>query len=184
MESRDIGSTRIAKLAIDLIREEEKVIFLHQISQLVHLFLGVKITGRIVGVTNQDGFRTRCDQLLKTLKRRQRKTFVNRRRDGLDYRTTGNGKGHVVGIGRLWHDNLITGIQAGHEREEDSLRSACRDDDIVSRDMDIELVVILDQLLAETTNAFTGRILQHLPIYSTHRLQGNVWSGQIRLTDI
>lgn len=59
------------ELSIELIQEEIQVILLHQVANLIHLFLGIEVTGRVVLIADQDGVCAFIDQLLEFLHLRQ-----------------------------------------------------------------------------------------------------------------
>ena len=65
--SRNIRRTGVYELAVNLIGEQVKVIFLNQVTQLQHLLAGVKITRGVVGVANEYTLGTLCDELLEFL---------------------------------------------------------------------------------------------------------------------
>ena len=84
MESRDVGCTRVAELAVNLVGEEEEIIFLDQIADLKHLFHSVEIAGRVVGIADKYALCARGDQLLELLDSRKREALVNVGRYGDD----------------------------------------------------------------------------------------------------
>ena len=184
MERGNIRRTRITELTINLVREKEQIVLLDDIANLVHLLLGIKIAGRIIGIANQDRLGPGRDQCLELLQGRQGKTLIDRGRDCLDNRTARDSESHIVRISRFWNDNLITRIEASHKGEEDRLRTTSRNDDIIHVHMNIEFGVITHQFLPETADTLTGRILHYGPVHMTHRLQGYLWCRQIRLSDI
>ena len=115
MAGGDVWGTRIDKLAIHFVGEEEKVVLLHEVAYLIHLATGIQITGRIIGITNQDSAGAVVYQLLELLHFRQREPLFYGRRNRTDFSAGGNGKRHIVGISRLRHDNLVTRIKTGHK---------------------------------------------------------------------
>ena len=66
---RDVGSTRVAELAIDFVREEVEVVLLHDVAQLLHLLHRVEVARRVVGVADQDALGAWGDEFLKLLQR-------------------------------------------------------------------------------------------------------------------
>ena len=118
---RDIGRARVDKLAIDLVREEEEVVLLYQIADALHLAARVEVTRRVVGVADQDTARAGVDQLLEFRHIGQGKALVDGRDHGANRRSGRDGEGHVVGVSRLGHDDLITRVEARHEGEEHRL---------------------------------------------------------------
>ena len=67
MHRRDVRASGINELTVHLIRKQIQIVLLHQITDLVHLPLGIEITGRIVRIADKDGLRTISDQLLEFL---------------------------------------------------------------------------------------------------------------------
>ena len=55
---------------------------------------------------------------------------------------------HVVGVGRLRHNDLVARVQAAHESEKHGFGAARGDDDLVWGHVDVELGIIVDKLLA------------------------------------
>ena len=121
----------------DFVGEKVQVVFLHQIPDPVHLFLRIEITGRVVGIADQDGLRALVDEFLELLHLGQAETFLNGRRDGPDHSTGRNGEGHVVRIGRFRDDDLVARVQAAQESEQHSLTAAAGDDDLISPELDL-----------------------------------------------
>ena len=115
MAGRDVGRSRVDVLAIHLVGEKIKVVFLHQVANLVHLASGVEIARGVVGIANQYGPCSVVDQLFELLHFGQRETLLDGGGNGSDFGTGRDGKRHVVGIGRLGHYNLIAGIEAAQE---------------------------------------------------------------------
>ena len=176
MECRDIRSPRITEFTIYLIREQEQIIFLYDITNLIHFLLCVQITGRIIRVTDQDRFGTRSDQLLKPFHRRKSKAFIDSRRNCFDHSSTGNGKRHIVCIRRFGNNNFIPRIQTSHKRKEYSFRASGSDDYIFNIDIDIEFRIIFNQFLTETTNSLTRRIFQYFTVNTAHGLHRDLGS--------
>ena len=124
MEGRDIGCAGIAELPVDLVGEEEEVIFLDQVAYLQHLFHRIEVARGVVGIADEDAFGAGGNQFLELLDRGEREAVVYARRHGDDLGTGRDGEGHIVGIGRLGHDNLVAGVEASHEREQHGLRAS------------------------------------------------------------
>ena len=148
MTRRDIRRTGVDIFTINLIREKIEVVFLHEVTNLVHLTACIEITRRIVRVTYHDCTCTRIDKFLKLLYLRKRETLVYCRSNSTDLCSCRNGKSHVVGVCRLWNDNLVTRVKTSHKREQHSLRASACDDDIISRDLDVVFLVIAYKFFA------------------------------------
>ena len=145
---RDIGRARIDKLSIDLIREEEQIVLLHQIADAVHLLAGIEVARRIVGITDQNTACTLVDKLLKLLNLGQRETLLDRGRDGADNGSCRDSKGHIVGVGGFGDNDLVTRVKARHKGKQHGLRASRGDDNIVCREFYLILVVVANQLLS------------------------------------
>jgi len=184
VESRDIGRAGVAEFAIDLVGEKEEVVFLDQVAELVHFFLRIEITRRVVGIADEDSLRAGRDKRFELLERRQRETFFNRRRNRLDNRAAGDGEGHVVGVGRFGDNQFVSGVEARHEGEEDRLGTACGDDNIVGIDNNIVLRIVFHQFFAETADTLAGRILQHCTVDAAHGFETAFRCRQVGLPDI
>ena len=150
MAGRDVGRVGVDELAVDLIGEEEKVVLLDQIANLVHLLASVEVARRVVGVADEEGSRVLVDEGFKLLNGGKGKSLFDGGGDGADAGTGGNGKRHVVGVGGLGDDDFITGVQAGEESKQHSLRTTGSDDDVVGSELNVVAVIVVDQLLPIT----------------------------------
>ena len=124
------------------------------------------------------------DEFLELLHLRQRKALLYRSGYGADARACRNGKGHVVGISRLGHDDFISGIEARHEGEEHRLRAAGCDDDVVGRKADIVFRIIVREFLAIGTEALARAVLQDAAVDVLQRVEACLRRGQVGLADI
>ena len=97
---------------------------LHDVPYLIHLAAGVKITGRIIRIADEDGLRPVRDEFLEFLDRRKGETGLDRRRNRLDNRTCRNSKSHIIGISRFRNNDLVTRVQTSKKCEKNSLRTA------------------------------------------------------------
>ena len=184
MACADIGRAGVDIFAVHLVGEEIQVIFLHQVTYLVHLATGVEITRGVVGVANHDGAGALVDQLLEFLHLGQRETLVDGGGDGAYLRAGADGEGHVVGVSGLGHDNLVAGVQATEESEEHCLAAARSNDDIVGGDVDIILRVITHQFLAVAQVALRGRIFQNVAVDALQCRQPFSWGRQVGLANV
>ena len=148
MASRNVGRARIDIFTIDLVGEEIQIVFLHQVAYLVHLATCIEITRRVVGVTDHDSPCALIDQLLELLHLWQRESLLDGGGDGTNLSTRRDGKSHIVGIGRLWHDDLVAWIQTTEKGKEHSLTTTRGDDDIFCSDVDIVFRVVVHQFFA------------------------------------
>ena len=184
MERRDIRSAGVAELAVYLVGEQEQVVFEHQVADLEHFFHRIQVSGRVVGVADEDTFGAGSDELLEFLYRRQLEAFVDRGGDSDDFCSGRYSECHIVGISRFWNDDFIAGIEAGHECEEHGLAASGGDDDIVDVHVDIETLVVLLEFFTERQQAFRWAVLQNLAVYVFEGVESGLRSGQIGLPDI
>ena len=184
MAGGNIRRPCIDELTVNLVREKKQVVLLDQITYLVHLTAGIKVARRIIGIADEDSPGTLIDQLLELLHLRKRKTFLYRGSDGAHFGTGRNSERHIVGISRFGNNNLITRIQARQEREQHSLGTAGCNDDIIRRQLDIELIIITYQLFAITAISRAGTILQNLTINVAYRVNRDLRRGQVGLSDV
>ena len=157
---------------------------LYNIAYLVHLFLCVEITGRIIGITYQNAFGAGSNQFFELLDRGECKPFIDRRRQGFDDSSGRDSKCHIVGIRRFGNDNFITWVETGHKSKEYSFRSAGCNDDVIDRDIDVEFGIITDQLFPETVNTLTRTIFQNFTLQMTSCIKSHFGGRQIGLADI
>ena len=184
MAGRDIGRPRIDEFAVDFVRKEKKVVALHQIADLHHLAARIEVPRRVVGVADQDAARAVVDKLLELLDRRQREAVLDRGGDRPDHGAGRYGESHVVGVGRFGYDDLVARIEARHEGEKHRFGASRRDDDVVGRQADLVLGVILDQLFAQRPVAVAGAVFQHGAVYLLQGVQPHLRRGQIGLADV
>ena len=184
VEGRNIGRARVAELAVNLVGEQVEVVLLDQVAYLVHFLAGVQVTGRVVRVANQYALGARRNQGLETLHGRQGETVLNARHDRFDNRAGGYGKGRVVGICRLRHNDFIARVKAGHERELHRFGTARRNDDFLGAHFYIETLVVKRHFLAQGLEAVARAVFQHLAVDVAHRLQTDFRRLQIGLPDV
>ena len=142
MASRNIRGTGIDKLTVHFVGEKEKIILLHQVTDLVHLTSGIQIAGRIIRITDQDTLGTFVDQLFKFLYFRKREPLLNCRSNGAYFSSGRNGKSHIVGVSRFGNNDLVSRIKARHEWEKYSFGTSGSNDYIICCQVDIEFLVI------------------------------------------
>ena len=184
MAGRDIGRARVDEFAVNLVREEEQIVLLHQIADLIHLLAGVEIPRRVVGVADQDAARAFVDELLELLDGRQRESLLDRREHGADHGARRDGEGHVVGVGGLRNDDLVARIQARHEGEQHGLRAARGDDDVVGVQANLVLLVVARELLAQGAVAVAGAVLQNRAVDPLQGVEPHPGRGQVGLSDV
>ena len=111
-------------------------------------------------------------------------TFLNGGGYRTDLGSSRNGKCHVVGVCRFWHDNLITRIQARQESKQYRLWTARSDDDVIRRQVDVVFGIIARQFLSVTQISLTGTILQNLAVDVLDGINGTLWCRQVRLSNV
>jgi hypothetical protein len=104
--------------------------------------------------------------------------------DGLDDESGGDGKGHVIGISRLWDDDLVARVEAGEESEEDGFGTAGGDDDIVDGEGNVKATVIIDEAVAEGKDALGRGIFEDGAVDGLERSEGVGRGVDVGLTDI
>ena len=95
-----------------------------------------------------------------------------------------DGKRHVIGISRFGHDNLVTRIEACHEREQHRFRTAGCNDYVIGCELGVVLIVIPHQLLAIAAVACTGTVLQYLTVNIADGVNRDLRRRQVGLSDI
>ena len=184
MTCADIRRTGVDIFAIYLIREEIEVVFLHEVTDLVHLATSVEITSGVVGIAYHDGAGAVVDKFLKLLHLRQRESLLDCCGNRAYLRSCRYGKCHIVGVCWFWYDNLVAGIEARHKCEEHSLTSARRDNDVVGVDVDVILLIIVNEFFSITQISLRGRVFENLTVDVLECIQTLLWRGQVGLSDI
>ena len=149
MAGGDVGALGVDELSIDFVGKEVEVVFLHEVAQLQHLFLGIEIARGVVGVADEDGARLVGDLFLKLLHGWEFESVLNACLDGLDHGATGDGKRHVVGITGVGNDDFVSRVEACHVGKHDSLRASCGNYDFIRRDVNTILGVVANHLGAQ-----------------------------------
>ena len=103
---------------------------------------------------------------------------------GLNNRAARDSECHIVGITRVRHDNLVARIEASHESEQNSLTTACCNDNLVRREVDSVLGIVAHHLRSQGLCALRRRIVQNRPIHIPHSIERTRRRQDIRLTDI
>jgi len=184
VKSGNIGCPSVAEFPVYLIGKEVKVVFLNQCTDLVHFLTGIQVPRGVVGVANHDGLGPGSDQFFKLFHGRQGKAALDAAQQGFDHCTCRHGESRIVGVGGFRHDDLIAGIQTGHESKQHSLGSTCGHDDIIDRDVDIEAVVVFHQFVAQAQDTIAGAVFQHVSVNRPQRRHSHLRGFDIGLTDI
>ena len=184
MAGRDIRRLGVDELAVYLIRDEVEVVFLHEVTNLTHLLLGVQVARRVIGVADKNRPCLRRDLLLKLLHRWQFKAVLDIGLHGLHHRACRDSERHVVGVRRVGHDDFIARVEATHIREHDGLRTTGSDDDLVRREVDTVFGIVTHHLRSQRLEALRRRVRQDILIEFLHCLQRLRWRLDIRLTDV
>ena len=184
MARADIRRAGVYILAVNLVGEKVKIVFFHQVAYLVHLPAGVEIARRVVRVAYHYGTCVLVDKLLEFLNFRQRESLLNGCRDGAYLRSGRYCERHVVGVCRLWNYYLVARIEARHECEQYSFRSARRYYNVISIYVDVVFLIIFCKFLSVRLYALRRRILQHSAVDMFQRVQSHLRCGQVRLSYI
>ena len=184
MAGRNIGRTGIDELAVNLVGEEEKIVFLHQIADALHLLAGVEVARGVVGVADQDAARALVDQFFELRDVGQRKTLFDRRDDRTDHGARRDGESHIVGVGRFGHDDFVAGVQARHEGEQHRFGTSRGDDDLFGRKFDLVLLVVARQLFAERPVTVAGAVFEYVAVDLLQRCESRLGRRQIGLADV
>ena len=158
MASTNIRRTSVDEFAIHFIRKEIQIIFLDQISYLIHFSTRVKITRWVVRVANQNGTSVFIDEFFKLLHCGQSETIFYCRWNRTNFCSCRNGKGHIIGIRWFGNDNFIARIETREKGKEHSLRTTCCYDNVINRKLYVVGSVILHQLLAIRKKTLRRRI--------------------------
>ena len=178
MESRNIRGSTVAEFTVNLVTKQVEVVFLYQVANLVHLVAAIEVTCRVVRIADQNTFGFRGNHFLNLLDVWQVETFFNGRNYGFDGRSTGNCKCSIVGIGRFWNNN--------HESEVNSFRTTGSDNNVVGGNIDVELFVVFDQLLAKAQISITSRVrhkrkVDSFQIVDCRSGRSNVWLSDVQV---
>ena len=184
MAGADIGRTCVDVFPIDFIREQIKVIFLHEVADLVHLAPCIEVSGRVVGVANHNGTSVLIDQFLKLFNFRQGETLIDSRCNRADSGTCTDSKCHVVGIGWLWNDNLVSRVQTTHESKQHGLATTRSDDDVVGFNVDVVFSVVACQLFPIAQIALTWRVFQQFAVNFLQCVESALGCWKVGLTDV
>ena len=121
----------VAKFSVHLVGKEVQVVVTHQLRQGVQRLRGVDRPCGVAGVAQQDGLRLVVDFGGEIGDGRQGEPVFNPRRHRHNLHPCHLGEAVVVGVKWLRHDHLVAWIQARHEREHQSFRPSCGDQNVV-----------------------------------------------------
>ena len=184
MECGNVRRRGVDVFAIDLVGEQVEVVFLNQVTDLVHLLARIEIARRVVRVANHDAFGLRTNEFLELLDARKGKTLLDGTRDGADDGTRTDGERHVVGVGRFGNYDFVTGVEASHEREENRFAASRGDDDVIRRHVDVVFRIVADQLLAERAKTHARTVFKHLAVDAANGVDGALWCRKVGLSDV
>ena len=149
-----VGFSVIDKLAVDFVGEEEKVVLDYDFLDLLQFLGGIYITGGVGRVAEQDGLGAGSDGFFEGFHGRELEAVLDAAGDGFDFQMGRLGEGNVVGVAGFYHDDLVVGVQAGEETQEDGLRAAAGDDDFVGLNVYSIFFIVVDQFFAKPGIAF------------------------------
>ena len=114
----------VDELPVDLVRDEEQPESLAQLPQRVQLLPVVDNAGGVLGGDVQDDLGPRGDVPRDLVTGGKGIPVFDGGRDGNHFRRDHGREGDIVGVKRLTHEDLITGIADGGQRKEDRLAAA------------------------------------------------------------
>ena len=155
-----IGFSAVIELPVHLVGEEEKVVLYHRFLDLLQLFRRIDIAGGVGRIAQQDGLGPGGDRLLESLYRRQGKAVFDGGRYRLHHHARRLGKGDVVGVAGLHHNDLVPGIEAGHEAQKNGLGATRRDNHLFGAHLQAKTPVVARKLGTETQKTIRGAVLQ------------------------
>ena len=156
----------------------------HQLGQGVQRLWGVDRPCRVARVAQQDGLRLVVDFGGKVGNGRQGEPVVNPRRHGHNLHPCHLGEAIVVGVKRLRHDDLVTWVQARHERKHQGLRPSRGDQNVVGLHVQTCPLVIGSKSAAVRSKPFTRAVLNDRPCVLTNRIQRDLRGLDVRLADV
>ncbi len=86
MERRNVGSACVAEFTVNFVGKQKQVVFLYNIPDLVHLLLGIEISGRVIGVADKYAFGLFCNEFLEFFNRGEGEAFIYVGGHGNDFR--------------------------------------------------------------------------------------------------
>ena len=181
---RYVGRPGVDEFAVDFVGEEEQVVFFDQVADAVHLLACVQVPRGVVGIADQDTARAVVDELFEFRDVGQCESLLDRRYHGAYHGPCGDGEGHVIGVGRLGDDDLVAGVEARHEGEQHGLGTARRDDDVVGRELDLELFVVTYQFLAQRAISVAGAVFEHRTVDLFQGVEPGLRRRQVGLADV
>ena len=164
MHSRHIRPAGVDELPVDLVAEQEKIVFPDDVAEPLHLFAGVEVAGGIVGVANQYRLGSRRDTFLELLYGGQSEAVLDMRPDTADDSPHRDGERHVVCVEGVGDNDFVTGTQAGQKSEKHRLGTARRDYYVFRRKVDAVLRIIADHLGAKRKAAVGRAVFEYFPV--------------------
>lgn len=109
---RDVGRAGVDEFAVDFVGKEIEVVFFDHAAYLLHLAAGVEVAGGIVGVADKYCACARVDEFFEFFDGGQRESVFDGGCDGAYHGSCRDGEGHIVGVGRLRHNDFVAGVEA------------------------------------------------------------------------
>ena len=176
--------TIVTEFAVNLVSEEEEVVFLGNLTQFQDFLFGVQVTSGVVGVTDHDSFRLRGDYLLEILDGRQCEAVLDGGNDGLHDNTAHGGESVVVGIERFRDDDFVARIHAAVEGEKETFATTGGNDDFVDGDVDTHAVVVFHQFFAVAEISSRVAVSDYGNVGVAHGITGTFRGLNVGLTDV
>ena len=184
MQHRMMFFPIIDKLAVDLIREEEQVVFQHQRPQTIHFFQTVDVAGGIVGVADHDRPGARGDLCPDFGIGRQGKTVFRPAGHRHHLHPRFHRETIVIGIERFRNDHLVPLIHGSKHRKNDRLAAGGGHQNLFLADMNIMPAIIFDQPLPIFPQSPGVAVFQHFDLMIAKSVHHDFRSGNIRLPDV
>ena len=114
----------------------------------------------------------------------QGKSIVNVRGDRHNVDARHLGKAIVIGIERFWNDDFVSRVEAGHEREHQSLGTSGGHEDFLRRNVHMHTAIVSRQPFSVTRKPFARTVFDHRSGVASDSLQGNLWRRNVGLSNV
>ena len=155
-----------------------------QVAELLQLGAAVHVAGGVVGAADEDGLGTGRNLLLEGSNGRQGKIIFQVRSHRHHVRARSHGKTRIRPVKWLGHDELVAGIEAGHQGKGNSLAAPGRHDNILGLNSQAQLLIIRRQRLAVAAETGRGAVFQHPDVGLLHCRQHSGGRFDIGLADV
>ena len=154
---------------------------LYDIAKAQKFGLAVEVAGRVVGIADKDSLGPGGDGLFKGLNGRQGEAFLYAGGDSFHRKACGNRETKIVGITGFYHYKFVAGVKAGHEGEEQGLRSPAGYHDFVRGKVYPELCIVAHELFPQGKQALGMGVFQGFAVYFTQGVKSLLRGWKVRL---